>query len=229
MTRGKDSELDRLIRGEGDPHGSSSSERQLLKFSLDTFGESLSRILLAGLGEEGREPRRLLFMISYSDAEFATYQCRLQVITYELSESESYLPHRRDPLVLLSLLRLLLPETGDPGTELTFNPEDVVAALGWPDTDQARGEVDEAIERYSALTYIWILSGGKSAHKERVKGREQIFSNYQTVAEEVEGQGTPLRALSRVVFNTFFINNLRHRTLFGVDWDRVTSIEVIRS
>ena len=219
--------MDRLIRGEGDPHGSSSSERQLLKFSLDTFGESLSRILLAGFGDEGREPRRL-FTISYSDAEFATCQCRLQVITYELSESESYLPRRRDPLVLLSLLRLHLPETGDPGTELTFNPKDVVAALGWPDTDQTRGEVDEAIERYSALTYIWILSGGKSAHKERVKGREQLFSNYQTIAEEVEGQVTPLRVLSRVVFNTFFINNMRRRTLFGVDWDRVTSIEVIR-
>lgn len=227
MTRGKDSEFDRLIHGEGDPRGSLASERQLLKFALDTFGESLSRILLAGLGEEGDEPRRQ-FTISYSSAESVTYQCRLQIITSEVAGGEYLLPRRRDPLVLLSLLQPLLHGTGDPGTELTFNPEDVVAALGWQDTDHARREVDEAIERYSALTYIWVLSGSGPAHKDRVKGMEQLFSNYQTVDEEAEGQGTPLRVLSCVVFNTFFINNLRRRTLFGVDWDRVTSIEAAR-
>ncbi len=77
MTRGKDSELDRLIRGEGNPQMSSASERQLLKFALDTFGESLSHILLAGLWEDGGE-QRWRFNITFTDTGAATYECRLQ-------------------------------------------------------------------------------------------------------------------------------------------------------
>lgn len=52
MERKKDSELVGLIRGEANSLWLLQSERRLLKFALETFGEHLSQILLSGLGEE---------------------------------------------------------------------------------------------------------------------------------------------------------------------------------
>jgi hypothetical protein len=75
----------------------------LLKFATDNFGESLCRILLAGLGEDGGE-QQWRFIIIFTDTKAGTYECRLQVITHEVVDGESFLPRRRDPLVLLALL-----------------------------------------------------------------------------------------------------------------------------
>ena len=225
MTRESDSVLNSLFNTEGSLDTLTASERRLLKFAVDNFGEPLSRILLAGLWEDGVE-QRWQFNITFTDTGAATYECRLQVITYELIEGESYLPRRRDPLVLLALLHFLLGETGEPKTELTFEPRDVLTGLGWRNTDEARREVDEVMERYSALTYMWILSGGESTQKGWVKGRERLFSNYRTIDEE--GQNGGRQEFRHIVFNTAFIDALRRRTLFGVDWGRVTSIKAIR-
>jgi hypothetical protein len=109
---------------------------------------------------------------------------------------------------------------------LTLKPEDVLTRLDWQDSHEARWEIDEAVERYSALTYIWVLNGGDSTRKRKVKGRERLFSYYRTIDEE--GQNGGRQGLRNIVFNTAFINNLRRRKLFGVNWDRVKSIEAVR-
>src|SRR5436309_1958769 len=103
--RETDSKLLRLLRGEDRPLWLSRPERRLLRFALDTFGEPLSRFLLAGLGEE-KVGRRWRFTITYVDDEGAKLKWRVQVITYEPEDGSSCLPRGRDPLVLLALLRL---------------------------------------------------------------------------------------------------------------------------
>lgn len=224
MTREKDSELDRLLSEEGSLGSLSTSERQLLKFAVDNFGESLCRILLAGLGWDGGE-QRWHFSIVFTDMGEATYECHLQIITYELDD-ESFLPRRRDPLVLLALLQLVLDEAKNTKTELMFKPEDVLSGLNWQDTDEARREIDEAVERYSALTYMWILNYGDTTQKRKVKGMECLFSNFRTLDEE--GENGRRQEFRHIVFDTAFLNNLRRRKLFGVNWERVTSIKAIR-
>src|SRR5438128_39142 len=81
-------------------------ERRLVAFAQEQFGERLCTFLLAGLGEEGAG-QRWRFVINYVGEDTSLLSRRVQVITYEPEDGSSYLPRRRDPLVLLALLHLL--------------------------------------------------------------------------------------------------------------------------
>lgn len=223
---GADSELVRLVRGEGGALWLNRHERRLLKFALGTFGEALSRFLLTGLGEEAVEPR-WHFTVAYAGGDVDAYEGRLQVITHEPLDGQSLLPRWRDPLVLLALLRLLLHPGQESMAPLTYEPGDVLRLLGWPDDQDARRELDEAVGRYSYLTYKWEMSGAGLSRRglSLLKGREQVLSSYTTVDEEAGGAGRARRVFSRVVFNTAFIDSLRRRSLFDVDWNNVSSLE----
>jgi hypothetical protein len=50
---------------------------------------------------------------------------------------------------------------------------------------------------------------------------EQLVSEYE-IADE--GRGDQRRVLNRVIFNSNFIERLTGATLFGIDWNRVSSV-----
>jgi hypothetical protein len=107
VRRKQASELVKLVRGEGGEMWPSRLERHLLKFSLNTFGEKLSQLLLTGIGKR-KVGQRWRLAISYISDQGAMRKRHVQVITYEPASGESFLPRGRDPLVLLALLRLLI-------------------------------------------------------------------------------------------------------------------------
>jgi hypothetical protein len=205
----------------------SGRELLLLRFALDTFGEQLSRFLLAGLGAEATAPR-WQFTVAYNDAPSGPYEFRVNVITHEPSDSSSLLPRRRDPLALIALLRLLPLSREESTTCLVYDHNDVLELLGWDDSEETRRQIDDAISRYCLLTY---LAKAKGAELERLnldsyKIMERPISSLSTVDEEGEG-GTLKRISNRVTFSEFVINGLTRRSLLGIDWDRVRSIKFI--
>lgn len=221
----KDSELIRLIRGEGGSLWPSSGERRMLKFALDAFGESLSRFLLSGLGEE-EESRVWLFTVTFTDNRGVGYRREIRVEAEDNPDVIPLLPRRREPLVMLSLLWLLMGRQPF-SPSMFYNQEEVLTLLGWEDNSSFRLSIDETVERYADLSYRWTLSKEELAEKyiSQWQGLARFVSGYSyRDVEEEEGMGRR-RVTNRIDFAAEFISELMSRSLFGVDWNNVSSLE----
>jgi hypothetical protein len=219
----------KLARGEVAGVRLSGPERSLLQFSQDRFGEHLTRFLLSGLGEEHTERHRL-FVISFAGDDGGLVGRRLHVEADDLMpETSTSLPRGRDPLVLLTLLRLLTRAGGKPPVSLFYEGKEVLSLLGWDDSAETRLAVDEAVDRYSCLSYRWALSRMEAAASKLTfhRSRERFISGYGLLDSEEEGERTE-RVSNRVDFSTAFIDGLERRTLFDVTWDNVRLLKVIK-
>jgi hypothetical protein len=215
----------KLVRGEVAGVRLSGPERSLLQFSQDTFGEHLTRFLLSGLGKED-EARRWLFIIRFTDEEGTTLRRRLYVEADDVPEVVTSLPRRHEPLVMLALLRLLTRDRRAVPASLFYEQEKVLKLLGWEDTVESRLVIDEAVDRYSYLTYRWALSRKELAAGNLLfyRSRERFVSGYgHSDAEDEDGHVK--RVINRVDFSTPFVEGLVGRSLFGLNWDNAKSIK----
>jgi hypothetical protein len=193
-------------------------EQRLLDFTREQFGEQLSQFLLAGLGEENIGQRGR-FDITYASSENAILKRHVEVITYEPIDGSSYLPCGRHPLVLIALLHLLMNSNQGSLNTLRYQQAEVLSLLGWEDTQKARREIDEAVERYFKLTYIWKMNKSELADAKLnfFTANEAMFSEYESIETE-DGKST------RIVFNEHFIEQLLSRSLFDIDWNNARKI-----
>jgi hypothetical protein len=196
----------------------SASEQRLIDFAREQFGEHLSQFLLAGLGEE-EVGQRGRFTITYAGSENSLLERHVEVITYEPADGSSYLPCGRHPLVLLALLHLLINGGQGSLNALRYEQSEVLSLLGWSDTEEASGDVDEAVARYFKLTYQWKMNQSELAN---------AGLSFYTADETMISESTSIDAedgkSTRVVFNEHFIEQLLNRSLFGIDWNNVRSV-----
>jgi hypothetical protein len=196
----------------------SPQEQQVIAFTSKQFGEPLTQFLLAGLGE-AEVGQRWRFIITYVDGEGARLKRRVQVITHEPEDGSSCLPRGRDPLVFLALLQLLVRGSQTPGNILIYDQEDVLRLLGWEDTGETRHRIDEAIKRYFLMTFKWRKNRAELTRKNlsHYTAMERPISECGTFDEEEAGQVR--RVFNRVTFSKTFIEHLKHRRLFDIDWN----------
>jgi hypothetical protein len=203
-------------------------EQQLLDFSRERFGGPLSRFLLSGLSEE-REARSRVFVITFIGNTGSLVCRRVQVEADDLApDIPTYLPHAREPLVMLALLRLLTSIAEIIPVTLFYEPTEVLGLLGWENSAENRLAVEEVVERYSLLSYRWEMSA-EELSAERLsfhRSRERFVSGYSHgEADELE-EGHGRRRVNRVDFSLSFVEELLGRLLFGVEWDRVSNVEI---
>lgn len=208
----------------------SSAEQNLIGFAREEFGESLARFLLTGLGEVP-SAQRWHFTITFTDNEGAAQERRLEAITYEPTDGQSFLPRGRDPLVLLALLRLLFESSQQSEVSLFYSRHEVLRLLGREGTEEMQGEINEAVRRYALLMYRWEMSRGELAGKRLsfYTAREQVISGYSNVGkpdDEEQADGQVDEEPNEITFNQYFIEGLKRRSLFGVDWNNVQSVEL---
>jgi hypothetical protein len=205
----------------------SRAEQSLTDFAREEFGDFLTQFLLAGLGEESAA-QRWQFNITFTGENETLEKRHVQVITHEPTDGSSCLPRGRDPLVLLALFRLLKRDRQAPKPELLYSIEDILSLLEWENTEERREQIDGAIHRYSLLMYQWEMNRPElSRHRlSFYKVNEHAITSFQTVDEEIESGRKTKRTYNRVGFNEFFINGLRHRKLFGVDWNNVRDMRL---
>lgn len=203
----------------------SAAEQNLLDFAKGEFGESLTEFLLSGLGENATA-QKWRFTITYLTDDSVLLKRRVDVITYEPLDGTSYLPRRRGPLVLLALLHLLLRGDQKSQNSLRYNQEDILNSLGWNDTQKARGEINEAVNRYSLLTYQWKMNKYELSHRNLrfYTANESFISGYEILDEEVREGMRMNRITNRVIFNEHFIKQLHNRSLFEIDWNNARRV-----
>lgn len=201
----------------------SDSEHQLLEFALDLFGESLSRVLLSGIGEE-TEAQVWLFTVSFAHGQSAARDREIRVEPDDILGEPRILPGRREPLVILALLRLLIEDHKISTYTLSYSQEHVLNLLGWEDAAASRSAIDRAVKRYASLSYSWGLSRDELAERKLTfyDAQGRFISGYGHYSAEEDGEYK--RVANNVDFSSVFVEGLTSRTGFGIDWNRVIEI-----
>ena len=194
-------------------------ERRLIAYTQERYGEMLSLFLLSGLGEEGRAGAR---HFTICEMNWDENIIRRRLVLSSDSE-ESPLPHGRDPLVFVAILKLLR-ERGK-ADKVRFRLADLTALLGWDDTAESAQAVSGAIGRYYSATLTALPQRGERYTEESSPlGRgSRILIERETQVAEGEGAG---RSYFGLAFHLEFSLWLRHKILLGIDWKRVVVIEV---
>lgn len=200
----------------------SGSERRLLEYALDLFGEPLSRFILSGIGEE-TEAQVWLFSVSFADGSGAALRREIRVEPDDIPREPRVLPCRREPLVMLALLRLLIEARGSLST-LSYSQEQILNLLGWEDDETTRSAIDQAVKRYARLSYSWGLSGEELSEKKLsfYNAESRFISGYGYYNAEEDGENR--RIANNAEFSSVFVEGLIRRTGFNVDWNRVSEI-----
>jgi hypothetical protein len=202
----------------------SNHERVLLKFAIDYFGEPLSRFFLSGLGED-KIVHRWLFTVTFSDEQGVHHNREVRVEADDRPDIAPSVPRHKEPLAALALLRLLIVDRKFASFKLFYNQEEVIGLLGWEDTQESRLSIDEAVSRYFTLSYEWSLGERElaEANLSFFHGSSRLISEYgdQTVEEDYRVK----RTVNNVEFNAEFVKSLMTRSLFGINWNGVISLE----
>jgi hypothetical protein len=205
----------------------STCEQHVVAFASEQFGEPLTQFLLAGLGEE-EVGQRWKFTITYVDGEGTRLRRQVQVISHEPEDGSSCLPRGRDPLVFLALLQLLLRGDQMPNYRLIYEQKDVLRLLGWEDTGETRRRIDDAIKRYFLMTFKWGKSRAELARENlsHYTAMDRPISECRTVDDKENCEVR--RVFNRVIFNKYFIEHLKHRRLFDINWNSRRQISLAR-
>lgn len=202
----------------------STLEQRLLDFARKQFGDLLTQFLFAGFDED-EASQSWLFTIQFTNDGAALHR-ELQVSAGEQSNGPGRLPQMREPLVIIALLSLLILRDQTSSASLSYDLEEVLEVLGWNDTSQSRRVVDEAVERYSSLTYQWAMGADEMVLKGHTfyNSRECFVSGFSRLDEEKEGRGRSTRVINRIDFSKKFVEGLRQRSLFEINWNSVQSV-----
>ena len=168
-------------------------EHHLETFIRRTFGSRMGAILLAGYGGEGG-CRETVGVTGVSESGEETEW---------LIEILGDLPRGDEPLVLAALLKLLLVG-GLLDEALDFTLEEVLAELGWPDGRFAQDAVDDAVSKYSRLTYA------KADKRGAIRGMYALVIGYENITERESEGNKRRRILNRVQFHPRFVDGLRN-------------------
>lgn len=187
---------------------------QLITYVRRQFGEHLCSFLLGGYDEDQQVGHRsyAAAMPGEGGAERRRY---LEVI----ADGGDILPYGDDALLLCALLKLLMEE-GEPGSVIfrladlrQLSPRGV--AWHWD-------AVEAALARHYNTSYAEVRKPRRAA-KRRLdvikKGR--LVTKYEF--EQLENEDAE-KIYIDVTFNVDYVEQLKQRSLFGIDWNEVTSL-----
>jgi hypothetical protein len=196
------------------------AERRLIAHLEEQFGEHLGALLLSGYGTKEWVQRREL-IVSTTDR----VGNREEHSVILLAVGTHALPYGQDPVLLAAHLRML-SERGACG-RLSYDLLEMMKVLGLVDPVQGMKAVEGALHRYYRLSYA---VEGKRRHplapqSEGVTAERRILTAYDFEHEPVRSRDPYPMMHTVVEFSQPFLDQLRQRSLFGIDWDLVRSVK----
>lgn len=201
----------------------SKAEQRLIDFSKEAFGEHLSELLLYGY-IEARTLSSRDFTIELADAEDTKMQLRLMFVAEGPASIQPSLPHGKEVLVILALLKLLMRKSGEPTYNLNYTRNELLKLLGWNNTAQSLALLDVSITKYFHTFYQ--LSDGSSV-KSRSRELERTIKLRALTGQYFssgKGASSGISKTNAVTFSSDFIEPLKERKLFGIDWSQVYNL-----
>lgn len=199
------------------PMSSEGNTARLFAYLAEKLGEHLRTLLLAGHGETAPGGRRSLTVTSAAGEEW-----RVDMT----SRGGGPLPHGEDPVVLAALLNLLFRRREE--RTAAFRPSELLRLLGWADSLHNREALEDAIRRYHDVSYtLSKIGAGRGAGEDREPAQEvRPVAECEFERVPVEG-GSKVRSYFVVDFDASFIGQLEGKSLFGIDWGSVTSVNPV--
>jgi hypothetical protein len=198
------------------------AEGRLLTFIIETFGEQLGSLLLSGYCELVKAGARRFVISLPAEAQKKKRRRYLKIgTTLRLP-----LPYGQDPLVLSALIKLLLHDGRQNNRSVIYTHSDLLRLLEWPDCSESRLVIDYAVARYFNLYYQPVETLAELTGKSPVyyTYQERLISEYGS-ASRSEAGGQPLNGtICLVKFNLPFIEQLKRKSLFNIDWECVQSL-----
>jgi hypothetical protein len=194
-------------------------ERWLEAYLKEQFGEHLGALLLSGHGVKSWVRQREL-VISTTDRVGNQEEHSVMLLT----KGAHALPFGQDPVVLAAHLRML-SERGAYG-RLSYDLFEMLGVLGWEDPVQGLKEIEGALHRYFRLSYAveGVRRHPLAPQNEGVTAERRMLTAYDFEHEPVRSRD-PYPTLHTVVeFSQPFLDQLKQRSLFGIDWSLVTSV-----
>lgn len=195
----------------------SKAELRLVAFVTEEFGEHPGTLLLAGLRAKA-ETRSRSFIVTLTDASPGS-----RVRFLEAKADNAPLPFGADPLVLAALLELLSGR--GTASRLMFKLPELLKALGWEASAESVGDIEGALARHYGTSYREV----RRRRSEFTTGEldcvaeQRLMIGYDLEQETARGAGSE-QLYVVVDFNPHFLDRLRRRSLFGLDWDLVRSV-----
>jgi len=191
--------------------------RQLLSFAKTEFGEHLTELLLSGYDVEQVVLRRRYTVNLQGDSG--------REITVEVAtDASTGLPAGWEPLVLVALLKLLLASGRSPTVSVSYSLRELLKKLSLSAGD--RRAVEQAIEDYYHLSFIKhevveVVAGEGPVGRTRVL---RPIVEWERREETASGDRLVVPKDGRVRFNAEFVEQLKERSLLGIEWNLIQSL-----
>jgi hypothetical protein len=200
------------------------AEQNLVSSAREKLGENLTQFLTVGLDQEITHSS--LFTIEFTAGDI-NLRREVQIDAYDQLDIPATALSPHTALVILALLHLLILKNQMASTSLYYELEEILALLGWEDNTQSRSIIDEAVTQYSNLTYRWSMGANELTLRGLAfyQSRECFISGYSFTDEEIDEQ--LMRTTNRVDFSRYFIDGLRNKSLFDLDWDHIKSLTFV--
>lgn len=197
------------------------AEQRLISLVREKLGENLTQFLTVGLGEEVTHSS--LFTIEFTAGDI-NLRREVQIDADDQLDIPATVFSPHTALVILALLHLLILKHQMASTSLYYEQEEILALLGWEDNAQSRSIIDEAVTQYSNLTYRWSMGANELTLRDLAfyQSRECFISGYSFTDTEIDEQ--LVRTTNRVDFSRYFIEGLRNKYLFDLDWYHIKSL-----
>ncbi|HEY0321196.1 MAG TPA: hypothetical protein VGC66_09600 [Pyrinomonadaceae bacterium] len=196
----------------------SQPERSILDEALRLLGDNLSAFLLAGLGETQVTHRRT-FAARSVQGEEAT--CRLEMT----NDFEQGLPIERDPLVMAHVLNVLHEQMRIDDI-VDFSADNILKALGWPQTSESQLMIKQAIERYASTIYC--LTEPAASEGEPRSHFQRLLISYETVLKPLSEESAGHLSIKVKFFPAFIYHIHSQRKVFlGIDFRDLQELKEI--
>lgn len=197
------------------------AERRLIEFVKGEFGEHLGELLLSGY-ESAELNRWRTFTVSLTDRIGATEQHSIEMVT----DGGSVLPFRKEPLVLASHLKMLRDQGAT--SRLVYSFPEILRILGWRDAMRGTASIEAALARYYHTSYAEVRRRRHPFAERAVMhtAEQRLIVGYDLEDEPLRKYKEYSVIYTAVDFNPQFLEHLRRRSLFGIDWNLVTGVKV---
>jgi hypothetical protein len=198
------------------------AEKGLVSRMDEIFGKHLTTFL-RGCGNSDGPARCLSFAAILDGGEG---ERRLKVV----SEESAGLPKWEQSLVLLALIELMLCGKAENDSKLLYTHEDVTRLLGWDNTEQTQAEIAQSVAKYFDLSYDQVATSDARGMgpNSTFLSRKRLMVGYE-FAEDFPEDGRRAVSLGHeVTFNSCFIEELKNKSLFGITWNRVLFLRLLK-
>jgi hypothetical protein len=198
---------------------------RLRSFAETQFGGRLAALLLSGYDERQVVLRRR-YAVRYRGGEDPGRRVYVEVMT----DDPAGLPAREEPLVLLALLRLRFLSHSSPSERVPYSLREMIKTLGWVGGG-GRAAVEMAVGRHYDLSFISHETAEAAAGDESRDHKRMLrpIIEWEREEETTAGDRLVVPKDGRVRFNPEFIEQLRERSLLGIDWDEVNTLTPVPS